>query len=122
MAEQFSKDEEAALRLMRVLQATPGANQRELAARSGMSLASLHYCLKALMSKGLVKAQNFALSSNKLGYVYVLTPSGIAEKADLTRRFLERKKNEYEALKTEIEALKAEARHGQVDGLREQNQ
>lgn len=106
MAEQFRKDEEAVLRLMRVLQATPGANQRELAARSGMSLGSLHYYPKALMSKGLVKAKNFALSSNKLGYVYVLTPSGMAEKAHITRRFLSRKQQEYEALTAEIEALR----------------
>lgn len=111
MAEQFSKDKESALRLMRVLQVSRTANQRELVARSGMSLGSLNFCLKALMAKGLVKMQNFAQSRNKLAYVYVLTPFGISDKADLTRRFLERKKNEYEALKTEIEALRVEAGH-----------
>ncbi len=117
MAEQISKDEEAALRLMRLLQATPAANQRELAARSGMSLGSLHYCLKALMSKGLVKAQNFAQSPNKLGYVYVLTPSGMAEKADITRRFLSRKQQEYEALTAEIEALRSEIDKENAQGI-----
>ena len=60
------------------------------------------------MAKGLVKMQNFAQSQNKLGYVYVLTPSGMAEKADITRRFLARKQQEYEALKAEIEALQSE--------------
>ena len=112
MAEQLSKDEEAALPLMCALQGTPAANQRELAARSGMSLGSLHYCLKALMSKGLVKAQNFALSPNKFGYVYVLTPTGMAEKAAITHRFLQRKMAEYEALHAEIEALKREHAEG----------
>lgn len=48
MPEQFNKTEEVALRLMRVLEATPAANQRELAERTGMSLGSLNYCLKAL--------------------------------------------------------------------------
>ena len=58
--------------------------------------------MKALMEKGLVKMKNFAHSKNKFGYVYVLTPSGIAEKATITHRFLQRKMNEYEALKAEI--------------------
>lgn len=52
--------------------------------------------------------QNFAQSRNKLGYVYVLTPNGMTEKVDISRRFLLRKMAEYEALKTEIQALQAE--------------
>ena len=56
----------------------------------------------------MVKMKNFATSKNKFGYVYVLTPTGIAEKAAITHRFLQRKMDEYEALKGEIEALKLE--------------
>ena len=52
--------------------------------------------------------KNFANSKNKFGYVYVLTPTGMAEKAAITHRFLQRKLDEYEALKAEIEALKNE--------------
>ena len=52
--------------------------------------------------------ENFANSKNKFGYVYVLTPIGIAEKAVITHRFLQRKMDEYEALKAEIEALRSE--------------
>jgi hypothetical protein len=37
-----------------------------------------------------------------------LTPKGIARKAALTRAFLVRKMEEYEALKEEIEALASE--------------
>lgn len=110
------KSEALALRLMRVLEATPGMSQRELAERSGISLGSVHYCLKALMAKGLVKMQNFARSGNKLGYVYVITPSGLIEKAALTRRFLQRKQQEYEALQAEIKALRNELeRYAQSD-------
>jgi len=72
----------------------------------GISVGGLHYCLKALMQKGLVKMRNFAHSKNKFGYVYVLTPSGMAEKAAMTHRFLRRKIEEYESLKAEIDALK----------------
>jgi hypothetical protein len=52
--------------------------------------------------------QNFSQSKNKFGYVYVLTPTGMAEKAALTSRFLQRKMSEYEALKAEIDALQNE--------------
>ena len=93
---------------MRILQENPDLTQRELAEQLGMSLGGLNYCLKALMEKGLVKMKNFATSKNKFGYVYVLTPTGIAEKAAITHRFLQRKMDEYEALKAEIEALKSE--------------
>jgi EPS-associated MarR family transcriptional regulator len=60
------------------------------------------------MDKGLVKMKNFATSKNKFGYVYVLTPSGISEKAVITHHFLKRKMDEYESLKAEIDTLKKE--------------
>ena len=93
---------------MRILQANPDITQRELAQQLGISVGGLNYCLKALVEKGWVKMKNFAHSKNKFGYVYVLTPSGMAEKAALTGRFLQRKMNEYEALRAEIEELKSE--------------
>jgi EPS-associated MarR family transcriptional regulator len=97
--------EDTYFRVMRILQENPDLTQRELAERLGISVGGLNYCLKALMEKGLVKMKNFTYSKNKFGYVYVLTPSGIAEKAAITRRFLQRKIAEYEALRLEIEAL-----------------
>ena len=102
--------EDTYFRVMRILQENPDLTQRELAQQLGISVGGLNYCLKALMEKGLVKMNNFANSKNKFGYVYVLTPSGIAEKAALTRRFLQRKLSEYEALKLEIAALKSEVK------------
>ncbi len=56
-----------------------------------------------------MKVHNFSESRNKFGYVYLLTPYGIAEKAALTGRFLQRKLLEYEALRSEIESLSEEA-------------
>jgi len=98
--------EDTNFRVMRLLDENPDLTQRELAERLGISVGGLHYCLKALMQKGLVKMRNFAHSKNKFGYVYVLTPSGMAEKAAMTHRFLRRKIEEYESLKAEIDALK----------------
>ena len=100
--------EEARFQILRLLHENPELNQRELGERIGVSLGAVNYCLRSLMERGFVKAGNFASSQNKLGYAYVLTPSGIAEKVRLTGRFLARKKAEYEALGVEIGALSRE--------------
>jgi len=100
--------EDTTFRIMRILQEHPDLSQRDLAERLGMSLGGLNYCLKALMDKGLVKLENFQSSHHKFKYVYVLTPTGIAQKIAMTGHFLKRKMEEYEALKAEIEALKSE--------------
>lgn len=106
---QAKLQEDTYFRVLRILQENPDLTQRELAEKLGISVGGLNYCLKALIDKGLVKMKNFANSKNKFGYVYVLTPTGMAEKATLTHRFLQRKMQEYEALKVEIAVLKAEA-------------
>ena len=49
--------------------------------------------------------QNFTKNPNKLNYIYVLTPKGIAEKAKLTLNFMKRKMQEYEDLKEELEKI-----------------
>ena len=105
---QAKLQEDTYFRVMRILKENPDLTQRELAEKLGVSLGGLNYCLKALMEKGLVKMRNFANSKNKFGYVYVLTTSGMAEKAAITHRFLQRKMEEYEALKVEIKALELE--------------
>ena len=93
-----------------MLQDNPDMTQREIAVKLGVSTSGLNYCLNALIDKGYLKVQNFSQSKNKFGYIYVLTPQGIAEKAQLTSRFLRRKMVEYEALRAEIESLHAETK------------
>lgn len=51
---------------------------------------------------------NFSQGKNKLRYIYLLTPAGVAEKFKLTVECLKRKVAKYEALQAEIETLKAE--------------
>lgn len=108
--------EDTYFRVLRMLQDNPDLTQREIAERLGLSTSGLNYCLKALIDKGWVKMQNFSQSKNKFGYIYVLTPQGIAEKAVITHRFLQRKMNEYEALKGEIEALRSEVEKSGEEG------
>lgn len=91
-----------------MLQDNPDMTQREIAEKLGISTSGLNYCLKALIDKGCIKVQNFSQSKNKFGYIYVLTPQGIAEKTLLAGRFLKRKMTEYDQLQAEIEAIKVE--------------
>ena len=106
-AETGARDE-LRLRVLRALEANPELSQRQLAAELGVSLGGVNYALKALIERGFVKADNFRKSGNKIAYLYVLTPRGVAEKASLATAFLSRKIEEYEVLKQEIEALKGE--------------
>ncbi len=73
-----------------------------------ISNGSAHYLLGALIEKGLIKLGNVTAAQDKRRNAYLLTPLGIAEKAAITKRFLERKTIEYDALKAEIESLKDE--------------
>ena len=100
--------DEMQFQVLRRLHEQPELSQRDVARELGVSLGSVNHCFKALMEKGWVKAQNFTQNPNKLGYVYLLTPTGIAEKSMLTSRFLKRKLEEYEALQREIEDLRRE--------------
>ena len=102
------QSEDLHFRVLKLLQDEPDLSQRELATRLGVSNGKLHYCMKALIDKGLVKLGNFATSKHHLGYAYLLTSAGIKQKARMTSDFLKRKMAEYEALHAEIAALQAE--------------
>ena len=101
--------QEAHFKVLRLLEINPEMKQRELAAAAGVSLGKTNYCINALLEKGLIKVKNFKNNKHKLAYTYLLTPSGIAEKAALTQRFLKLKMEEYEVIRLEIELLKKEA-------------
>lgn len=100
--------EEMRYKLMRLIAANPQLSQRDVARELGISLGKVNYCLKALMQKGWVKAENFKNSRNKVAYMYLLTPRGLEAKATLALRFLSIKKQEYESLRLEIEQARAD--------------
>ena len=95
-------------RIFKIIEQRPSINQRELSRELGISLGKANYCLKALVGKGWVKINNFRNNHNKLAYAYILTPSGIDEKASVTLRYLKRKMREYDELKLAVEELKKE--------------
>ena len=94
--------------VLRLVEANPRITQREMAQELGVSLGKANYCLHALLAKGFVKVRNFRRNTRKRAYVYLLTPEGMAAKAALTRHFLARKREEYDALRIEIDRLQCE--------------
>jgi EPS-associated MarR family transcriptional regulator len=106
--------EDTTFRVLRMLQSNPDMTQREIAEQLGISASGLNYCLKALIDKGWVKVQSFGQSKNKFGYIYLLTPAGISQKAQMTAQFLQRKLLEHHQLTQEIQALTNELKEGQA--------
>ena len=103
-------NQELEYRALKILEQQPDLTQRQLAEELGVSLGKTHYLVKSLIDVGWVKLDNFQKSNNKWGYAYLLTPTGIAEKAAITARFLVRKQREYNDLQQEIAQLQEEVR------------
>lgn len=93
---------------LRALAKDSTLSQRDLSQKMGLSLGRVNYIVNALVEKGYIKAERFKNAKNKMAYMYVLTPHGIAEKFRQTQAFLLRKTAEYEQLRSEIELLAAE--------------
>ena len=94
--------------ILKKFEDNPHLTQRELSKELGVSLGKTNYIINALIDKGWIKLKNFKRSVKKLGYSYLLTTQGIAEKAVLAQKFLKKKSDEYNKLKQEIENLRNE--------------
>ena len=97
------------LKILKHIETDPHISQRQLAQELGVSVGKINYCVQALVTRGWVKAGNFKRSSNKMRYLYLLTPAGIEEKARLTASFLKQKIVEHEIITQEIEQLKRDS-------------
>ena len=80
------------------------SSQKSLAKKIGFSVGKINYVLNALIEKGLIKSENFMTSDNKRKYKYLLTEKGIQEKMQLTRKFITKKKAEFEELQRDLAA------------------
>ena len=102
-------------KILKLVENNPEISQRQLATALGISLGKTNFCLKALIEVGSIKAKNFKNSKNKLAYMYLLTPTGVEEKAKITVSFLKTKMQEYEALQNEIGRLQKEVQLNLLD-------
>lgn len=98
-------DQETHYRVLNLLEKHPEFSQRELAREMGVSVGKINYCIKALVSVGHLKLNNFMRSNNKMGYAYLLTPKAVREKTKITQQFLQIKLEEHELLVEEIKSI-----------------
>lgn len=96
--------------ILRKIHQKPNYSQRKLANILGFSLGKLNYCIKELNKKRLIKIKNFKNNPNKLNYIYILTPKGIAAKTKLTINFMKLKLKEYDELQSELINIKPNAK------------
>ncbi|MDH4232381.1 MAG: MarR family EPS-associated transcriptional regulator [Nitrospirota bacterium] len=105
--------DESQFKALRELAKDSTLSQRDLSRKVGLSIGRVNYLIRDLLEKGYIKAERFKNSRNKIGYMYTLTPKGVAEKIHQTQAFLARKLGEFEMLGQEIERLKMELGKGQ---------
>jgi EPS-associated MarR family transcriptional regulator len=99
-------DIETKYKVLDVISKSKISNQRSIAEKTKFSLGKVNYVVKQMIEIGFLKFENFKNAENKKDYAYILTPSGLHEKLQITQSFIERKEKEYIELKAEIEALK----------------
>lgn len=97
---------DAHFRVLKVLEQSAEFTQRQIDELIGLRLGKTNCLLYALMEKGLLKVGRFLKAKNKLiKAVYIVAPSGLRERMDLTQDYVKRKTQEYEALKAKLESL-----------------
>ena len=96
--------DELTLNILKNIETT--SSQKSLAKELEISVGKVNYVLKALVDKGFVKAENFFANKNKNQYKYLLTKKGLHTKIELTEKFIQRKKEEYEQLQKDLKTLK----------------
>lgn len=76
------------LAVMEALENREEITQRELSKVTGLNLKKVNYCLHKLLGRGYVKFQRVRHNPDKRAYLYILTPSGLRAKSQLTYRFV----------------------------------
>ena len=102
--------DELTLNILKNIETT--SSQKSLAKELEISVGKVNYVLKALVEQGLIKAENFFANKNKNQYKYLLTKKGFQTKIELTKKFIQRKKEEYEQLQKELDSMKGHTING----------
>ena len=89
-------------KVLDALDGKPITTQRQLSEHTGISLGQINYVLRRLLEKGMVKVSNFRKNTNKLSYVYKLTPAGIEARSRLAVNFVVSRLREYHQLQRRL--------------------
>lgn len=92
---------ERELQILEYLEGNPDTTQSDLATRLGVAVGSINWYLKRLISKGYVNVRRMRRRRLR----YLITPQGIAEKARLTRAYLQASLRFYRETRAQVRTL-----------------
>ena len=84
--------------LLNAIEINHDTSQRDLAHKTGLSLGSVNLLIRKMIREGLIKMEQIPVNR----VIYMLTPKGLAEKADKTLRYAVRHYNAIQETKQRI--------------------
>ena len=93
------------LQLFEALESNPETTQADLATRAGVAIGTVNWYLKRWSAKGFVKVKRIG----RWRWRYLLTPQGMAEKADLANRYFQASMRIYRQSRAESTRIIQEA-------------
>ena len=102
------------LHVLEQIETDPDVNQATLAAQLGVAVGTANILIKNLIDKGYVKAKR----AQRKKLRYIITPKGIAHRADLTVKFIENSLHLYRRTRKQVKGLLFEVRALGYDSVR----
>jgi DNA-binding MarR family transcriptional regulator len=97
----MSFDQHTELQLMEALENEPETSQADLAAQVGVAVGTVNWYIKRWTAKGYVKVKRIG----RWRWRYLLTPQGMAEKADLANRYFQASMRIYRQTRAEAKQI-----------------
>lgn len=95
-------------KVIKEIEKNPSHTQRSLSKKLDISLGKINYVLAGLVEKGIIKAKKLKNHPDKIRWQYILTVKGMAEKVQITKRYLSSRLREFDKISQEIKELKEE--------------
>ena len=109
-----SPTETRELLVLEQIESDPDVNQATLAAQLGVAVGTANLLIKRLIEKGYVKAKR----AQRKKLRYIITPQGIAHRADLTVKYIENSFHLYRRTREQVKELLLEVRSMGYDSVR----
>ncbi len=101
------------LLLMEALENEPETSQADLAAQVGVAVGTVNWYIKRWTAKGYLKVKRIG----RWRWRYLLTPQGMAEKADLANRYFQASMRIYRQTRAEAKRLLGDVRAAGYDSV-----
>ena len=103
MNKSYNKNTEIELKLFNQIEKNKNHTQRSISKELNIALGLSNALIKKFVNKGFLKLSQAPMKR----YLYYLTPKGIAEKTNITIKFMKLKMKEYDELKKELSSMKS---------------